>query len=254
MKGDVVVDEYRTSQYTRIEFLDTIPVSISLNKEKVEVKEGQSFSLEASVYPKGIEILWSTSDDSIATVDQTGKVTAVKSGTATITATTSDRSNKSATCQVIVTEAYKFSSAIFTDNYIKELAGKGAAPSASSTKFIFRCYKKGYDENTPCSYLIQFPENVTFKPTPDGSYKITSNGWHSALRDQMWLTFFGIEPGETYCAALVKYQGKVQWCIFKILDEYAHENSSYLNTIEGGYSGDTKVADCFQFVEVLSSL
>ncbi len=54
---------------------------------------GDSVQIEASVTPFGATnktILWSTSDPSVATVDAGGKVTAVKKGTATITATTAD--------------------------------------------------------------------------------------------------------------------------------------------------------------------
>ncbi|MCH5461501.1 Ig-like domain-containing protein [Secundilactobacillus sp. HBUAS58055] len=47
-------------------------------------------------------VTWSSSDDTVATVDTTGKVTGVKAGTATITATAS---GKTATSAVTVTEA-----------------------------------------------------------------------------------------------------------------------------------------------------
>ena len=47
---------------------------------------------------------WSSSAESVATVDANGKVTAVSAGNATITATAADGSGKSATCTVTVTE------------------------------------------------------------------------------------------------------------------------------------------------------
>ncbi|MEG0829474.1 MAG: fibronectin type III domain-containing protein [Anaerovoracaceae bacterium] len=58
---------------------------------------------ENSSYGRGAS--WASSDDSIATVDNQGKVTAVGKGTATITATAAD--NKTATCQVTVTEKHQ---------------------------------------------------------------------------------------------------------------------------------------------------
>jgi len=50
------------------------------------------------------DVTWSSSDDDVATVDNSGKVTAVGEGTAIITVTTKG-SNRSATCTVIVTSA-----------------------------------------------------------------------------------------------------------------------------------------------------
>ncbi len=50
-------------------------------------------------------VVYTSSDESVATVDATGKVTAVKAGTATITATTTDGSKKSATVKVTVVKA-----------------------------------------------------------------------------------------------------------------------------------------------------
>lgn len=48
---------------------------------------------------------WSSSDDTIATVDSSGKVTGVKAGTATITATAADGSGVSGSADITVTEA-----------------------------------------------------------------------------------------------------------------------------------------------------
>jgi uncharacterized repeat protein (TIGR02543 family) len=50
-------------------------------------------------------VTWSSSDDNVATVNQTGFVTAVAEGTAIVTATTTDEraANKTATCEITVT-------------------------------------------------------------------------------------------------------------------------------------------------------
>ena len=49
-------------------------------------------------------VTWTSSDAKLAKVDETGKVTGVKAGTATITATTAN--GKTATCAVTVADAY----------------------------------------------------------------------------------------------------------------------------------------------------
>ncbi|MDO4335639.1 MAG: Ig-like domain-containing protein [Bacteroidales bacterium] len=76
--------------------------SISLNKTALTLKATESETLVATVLPADATnktVTWSSSDATIATVDANGKVTAVKVGTATITATAG---GKSATCAVTV--------------------------------------------------------------------------------------------------------------------------------------------------------
>ena len=77
--------------------------SVTLNKTTLPLTKGQSEKLTATVAPDNATdktVTWSSSDATIASVDQTGKVTAVKSGKATITAAAGE---KSATCEVTVT-------------------------------------------------------------------------------------------------------------------------------------------------------
>ena len=82
-----------------------IPVSgVTLDKKELSLTIGNEEMLTAAVLPAialNQEVTWSSSDDTVATVDQTGKVTAIAAGTATITVTTSD-GGKTATCGVTV--------------------------------------------------------------------------------------------------------------------------------------------------------
>ena len=78
---------------------------VTFDVEKKEVVEGGNVQLSATVSPadatnKGV--YWTSNDTTVAKVDALGKVTAVKAGTATITATTVD-GTKTATCTVTVT-------------------------------------------------------------------------------------------------------------------------------------------------------
>ena len=76
--------------------------SVTLNKSSLSLKEGDFETLVATVKPDDATdkaVTWSSSDASIATVDNNGKVTAVKEGSATITAKAGE---KSATCSVTV--------------------------------------------------------------------------------------------------------------------------------------------------------
>ena len=78
---------------------------LKLNMKETELEEGKTVVLKAAVSPENATnstLNWSSSDEKIATVDESGKVTAIGEGTATITVETTDGSNLSATCTVKV--------------------------------------------------------------------------------------------------------------------------------------------------------
>ncbi|MCV3117121.1 Ig-like domain-containing protein [Enterococcus faecium] len=78
-----------------------------MNKTIATLTVGATETLSATVAPETAtdkSVKFTSSDETIATVTPVqGKVTAVKAGTATITATTSN--DKTATCKVTVTAA-----------------------------------------------------------------------------------------------------------------------------------------------------
>ncbi len=68
---------------------DVLEPAIKVTPEAVSLVEGDSFNLtvEKTDLDADAEVVWTSSDASVATVDETGHVTAVSEGTATITAT-----------------------------------------------------------------------------------------------------------------------------------------------------------------------
>lgn len=79
--------------------------SIKLNKKKVSLKKGKSVTLKATVKPSKVankKVVWSTDDKKVATVSNTGKVTAKKKGTCVITCKAADGGGTYATCTVTV--------------------------------------------------------------------------------------------------------------------------------------------------------
>ena len=83
--------------------VENIPVSsVELDKTSLTLTEGDTYTLKATVKPDDAfekTPTWSSSNTSVATVSDKGVVTAVKAGTATITAKCG---GKSATCEVTV--------------------------------------------------------------------------------------------------------------------------------------------------------
>lgn len=81
--------------------------SISLSPSSVEDKEGEQIQITATVLPEDATnktIRWSSSDENIASVDDSGLISLHKKGTAVITASATDESGISAECAVVVTE------------------------------------------------------------------------------------------------------------------------------------------------------
>ena len=83
-----------------------VPVSqIQLDSDKKTLNKGESFTLQATILPEDATdkaLTYTSSDAAVASVDQNGKVTAQKAGTATITVKAS--SGVSAACTVTVLE------------------------------------------------------------------------------------------------------------------------------------------------------
>ncbi len=77
--------------------------SVSLSKTSLTLDKGKTATLSATVAPANATdktISWSSSDSSVATVSQSGLVTAVSEGTAIITATSSNGKTATATVKV----------------------------------------------------------------------------------------------------------------------------------------------------------
>ena len=84
---------------------ETLAQEIKINEGDISLKEGENSQLTSVVTPEKIdeEISWSSDNEAAAKVDATGKVTAVKAGTANIKIATS-KSGLSASVKVTVTK------------------------------------------------------------------------------------------------------------------------------------------------------
>ena len=112
------------SDYYSLDGKDVIdPEFVSLDRTDIEMTEGTSVSLTATVLPENASnrtVTWSSSDEAVASVDQKGRVEAKKAGVAVIKAET--RNGKTASCRVKVTERQSVS-----DNLVASVS----APLAS---------------------------------------------------------------------------------------------------------------------------
>ena len=200
-----VVDDDNNISRKEIKVTVTSPVikvtGITLKNSNLNLKTGKIATLTATVSPSNAtnkELIWTSSDTKVATVDENGKVTAVGAGSTTITATAKDGSGKTATCKITVlsNNAPKINGAInktikvkdienfdllegiiVTDDHDKDLkativSGKLEKPSAGTNKNYTITYKAtDSDGNTTTATRVITVTNQV--PTISGLSDIT---------------------------------------------------------------------------------
>lgn len=92
-------------QFNNIVKLENLVSNISINSSSISLESGKTTTLSATVLPSSAtfpNLYWESNNENVATVDQTGKVTAHSKGEAIITAKSMDGSNITASCVVKV--------------------------------------------------------------------------------------------------------------------------------------------------------
>ena len=108
--GDILNDVWWYQALYNISYSKTtageeLATSISLDKTEVSLEVAETTMLTATVLPETAtnkSVAWTSSNEAVVTVDANGVVTAIALGEAVITATTTDGSDLSASCQVTV--------------------------------------------------------------------------------------------------------------------------------------------------------
>lgn len=115
---------------------------VSLNQAAINLNTGATETLIATVTPAGAypKVIWTSSDETVATVSSAGVVTAVATGSATITATTISE-GYTAECSVVALD----NNIHFADNVVKSICvanwdtdhdGELSYPEAAAVKSI----------------------------------------------------------------------------------------------------------------------
>jgi len=117
-----------------------IPVKdISVNPTSITLtSENNTVQLRATVLPEDASnkgVTWTSSDPSVATVDENGLVNAVAAGIATITATTTDGTNLEASCAVTVVRQPIYIETDVTSQFPTDWQGWNGATGYTSTEF-----------------------------------------------------------------------------------------------------------------------
>ena len=108
--------------------------NIILNKTSLTLLIGQTSQLTVTISPNDAEnkeLTWSSSNDSVASVSDSGLVTAKSLGTTTITVTTNDGSGLKRTCNVTVKKLATNTSEMTEAEYIEYVDGTGQTRSCA---------------------------------------------------------------------------------------------------------------------------
>ena len=111
--GNIVISGGGLASNVTIALTMTVaaPVAVTgveLDEDAIELETGATQTLVATISPANATnkaVTWESSDETIATVDENGLVTAVAEGTATITCKSVSDNTKQATCAVTVVKA-----------------------------------------------------------------------------------------------------------------------------------------------------
>lgn len=112
-KEKYYISDSRLKRVVAVKVIPYYVKTITLSDVEIEIGQG-AVALTPKITsdvdgkaPTNSAVTWTSSDESIAKVDQSGRVTPVAPGTATVTATAQDGSGVSGSCKVTVTEPWK---------------------------------------------------------------------------------------------------------------------------------------------------
>mgnify|MGYP004699480513 CR=1 FL=1 len=155
-----VLSAYNTALEAQVEV--TPVTGVSVTPAQATIRVGNTTTIKAIVTPDDATekaVTWTSSDDTVATVDSNGVVTGVKVGTATITATTMDGSF-TATCKVNVERKHSSSSS----------SGGGGGSSAAKHGVTISDSKNG--AVTASAAKAETGDKVILTPKADEGYAL----------------------------------------------------------------------------------
>ena len=124
--------------------------SISLDRSSLSLDSADNYQLSAYIYPSTASnknVVWESSDPSVATVDDNGMVTALKKGTTKITVKSTDGSNVSDSCTVTVKNT------TYVCDTVDKIESQHNYENECSDSWIYtiegaECIEVGFDERT----------------------------------------------------------------------------------------------------------
>lgn len=198
---------------------------VSLDKTYMSLVQGNSRTLAATITPVNAtnkKVEWKSSDNTIATVDSNGKVTAVNAGTATISVTT-EEGNKTASCSVKVFDAMSAFTDSRDDNVYSFVTIGEQVWMSENLKYLPSVVGRTTDSNSdPYHYVSGYNGTDVREAKATSNYEIYGvlynwpaamnacpSGWHLPS-DAEWTQLTTFLGGEGGAGARLKATGTVQ--------------------------------------------
>ncbi len=177
IRADYIKGETHTIEGTGVitNIVAVATTAVALDKATAEVEVGSSLNLVATRTPENSNspIVWSSSDETKATVDATGKVTGVAAGEATITAKISDEIK--AQCVVTVKTPAPVEGTVYTID-VSDSAWPTAAEDAATAHTIGTVALKTCGLNKDTSSSAQAGGDIFMKKGAGYLFNTTSLG------------------------------------------------------------------------------
>ena len=166
--SELVSGKVKVIAATPIESLTLEPAELSMAQNALPIQ------LTAKINPENASVTaltWTTSDEKVATVSADGKVTPVAQGTATITATTTDGTELSATCAVTVTDP-------IDDNFGFEFDESVMGGAEGISLYLGDTYT--FTPKAQDGYVL--PEVINWSSSDDTTVSVDNDGKITALK------------------------------------------------------------------------
>lgn len=276
---DVSAEAYNDDTGTPIDLKDKSvfdPTRVAVEEVKFnydetpEIELGRTFKMEVTVTPADAtnrNVVWSSSNPAVATVDQSGNVTAVGVGTAEIFATTVD-GKRAGSCTIII-KPVAVTGVSLDRSFVRMLANESAqltatiAPAdAGNRNLIWRSSDTGVvtvDDSGLVSGVERGTATVTVT-TEDGGF--TASCTFDVLPAGLLYGEFSIAPGKKvrFSKGNLRYTvGTGEWSFFDKQyecgpDTYAGGHNAEISLFTWGYSATLSIIpDGFSIANVSST-
>ena len=232
---------------------------VTLSKTSLSLVEGGSETLTATVAPTNATnkaVSWKSSDTGVATVDNSGKVTAVKAGSTTITVTTTDGS-KTATCSVTITSKTVNVTGVTLDKTEIEMT-EGAEETLKATITPADATNKDVTWSTSDSNIAGVSDGkVTAVKEGEATITVTTSDGSKTATCKVKVKAITLEGLSVNPATLEIVEGETKQLEVKFNPEsyadksvnWASDNKSVATVDENGLVKAVKPGECKIFVE-----
>ena len=209
---------------------------VSLSQSELTLNVNESVTLTATVSPENASnknVSWTSSDETVATVDTNGLVKALKEGTATITVKTED-GEKTATCSVTVTSMVKLDLKGKSFQMGAEYSGSNAMEKpvhkVTFTRDIYMCDHEVTQKEWQ-DVMGSNPSRFSSNPATDEEQEnrpVEKINWYMAIA---YCNKRSIKEGLTPCYSVKVGETEVDWENLKYADIPTIDNADWNATV-----------------------